>query len=145
MQKQRVAMGVLEKIKAKAKLEAVKFGHDYIGTEHMLLVLSRSKNPEVAKIFQDLDVDEEKILSNKLIVAKGEKIDITKLSLSGRARKVMEEAERIAETEGKEFCPRHLFIALVRDGDGVGALVLQEVLHLNKAELADRVQLALLY
>lgn len=134
---------VLREILEKANVGVV----GNIGTEHILLALFRCKDPEMDKIFQDLGINEEKIFSvnvmNSLI--DGGKIDIAKLSLSGRAKKIIEDAEKIAESESKEFCPRHLFIALIRDGDGVGALVLQEILHLNKVELADKVQLSLLY
>lgn len=107
--------------------EALRLGHDYIGTEHLLLGLIREGEGIAVEILRNLgcDLDEIKRAVEDAVRASGDTMTIGDIPLTKRAEKILKmaymEAERYkSDVTGTE----HLLLALVREREGVAAQVL---------------------
>ena len=115
---------------------ACEMGHFYIGSEHLLLGLIREGTGVAAKALSEAGVSEDAVIE-KIRAVNGEKpsIDLnTELSLTPRSKRILEysamEAKRLAHSYiGTE----HILMAIVRDGDGVAAQILNS-LGINPGE-----------
>lgn len=110
-----------------SKQEAIRLGHDYVGTEHLLLGLIREGEGIAIEILKNLncDPDELKAAIEDAVKAGGETMTMGDIPLTKRAQKVLKmalvEAERYKSTVvGTE----HLLLALVREKEGVAAQIL---------------------
>jgi len=108
--------------------EALRLGHDYIGTEHLLLGLIREGGGVAIEIMQNLDIelDELKKSIEDVVRSTGGTITMGNIPFTKRAERVL----RVAAAEADRFKSNvigteHLLLALLRDGDGVAAQVLQ--------------------
>jgi len=108
--------------------EALRLGHDYIGTEHLLLGLIREGGGVAIEIFQNLDMelDELKKAIEDVVRSTGGTITMGNIPFTKRAERVL----RVAAAEADRFKSNvigteHLLLALLRDGDGVAAQVMQ--------------------
>jgi len=111
-----------------AREEALRLGHDYIGTEHLLLGLIREGEGYAIEILRNLgcDLDEMKKAVEDAVKSTGDTMIIGDIPLTKRAEKILKlayvEAERYkSDITGTE----HLLLALVKEQDGVAAQVLQ--------------------
>jgi ATP-dependent Clp protease ATP-binding subunit ClpC len=102
-------------------------GHDYIGSEHILAGLAREKTGMASKVMAKANITDETIIEKiKQLVGTGEPYDKqSELSLTPRSKRILEisamEAQRLGHTYiGTE----HILMAVVRDGEGVGARIL---------------------
>jgi len=107
--------------------EALRLGHDYIGTEHLLLGLIREGEGIAVEILRNLgcDLDEVKKSVEDAVRTTGDTMTIGDIPLTKRAEKILKmaymEAERYkSDVTGTE----HLLLALVREREGVAAQVL---------------------
>lgn len=107
--------------------EALRLGHDYIGTEHLLLGLIREGEGIAVEILKNLgcDLDEVKKSVEDAVRTTGDTMTIGDIPLTKRAEKILKmaymEAERYKSgVTGTE----HLLMALVREREGVAAQVL---------------------
>jgi len=107
--------------------EALRLGHDYIGTEHLLLGLIREGEGIAIDILRNLgcDLDEVKKSVEDAVRTTGDTMTIGDIPLTKRAEKILKmaymEAERYkSDVTGTE----HLLLALVREREGVAAQVL---------------------
>ena len=107
--------------------EALRLGHDYIGTEHLLLGLIREGEGIAIEILRNLgcDLDEIKKAVEDAVRTTGDTMTIGDIPLTKRAEKILKmaymEAERYkSDVTGTE----HLLLALVREREGVAAQVL---------------------
>jgi ATP-dependent Clp protease ATP-binding subunit ClpC len=107
--------------------EALRLGHDYIGTEHLLLGLIREGEGIAIEILRNLgcDLDEIKKSVEDAVRTTGDTMTIGDIPLTKRAEKILKmaymEAERYkSNVTGTE----HLLLALVREREGVAAQVL---------------------
>src|SRR6267154_5357178 len=74
-----------------AQEEAQRFQHNYIGTEHLLLGLVRQGEGVAAKVLSNLGVDLNKVRNAvEHIIGRGDRIVLGEISLSPRAKKVIE-------------------------------------------------------
>ncbi|MDZ7331637.1 MAG: ATP-dependent Clp protease ATP-binding subunit [candidate division KSB1 bacterium] len=110
-----------------AREEALRLGHDYIGTEHLLLGLIREGEGVAIEILKNLgcDIDELKRSVEDAVRTTGDTMTIGDIPLTKRAEKILKmaymEAERYkSDVTGTE----HLLLALVREREGVAAQVL---------------------
>ena len=102
--------------------EAMRLGHDYIGTEHLLLGLLREGEGIAAEIMKNvgLDLDELRKAIEDTVRASGETATIGNIPFTKRAEKVLKmsyvEADRYkSDIIGTE----HLLLALAKEKDGV--------------------------
>ncbi len=108
--------------------EAIRLGHDYIGTEHLLLGLIREGGGVAIDILQNLDIDLDDLKKSieEAIRSTGGTITMGNIPFTKRAERVL----RVAAAEAERFKSNiigteHLLMALLRDAEGVAAQVLQ--------------------
>lgn len=107
--------------------EALRLGHDYIGTEHLLLGLIREGEGIGIEILKNLgcDLDELRKSIEDAIKTTGDTMTIGDIPLTKRAEKILKMAYMEAEKFRSDVTgTEHLLLALVREKDGVAAQVL---------------------
>ncbi|RKN65165.1 ATP-dependent protease ATP-binding subunit ClpC [Paenibacillus ginsengarvi] len=124
-----------QKVLALAQEEAVRLGHNNIGTEHILLGLIREGESIAAKALIALGLSLEKIQDEvESLIGRGQE-QPSNIAYTPRAKKVielsMDEARKLGHTYvGTE----HILLGLIREGEGVAARVLNNLgVSLNKA------------
>jgi ATP-dependent Clp protease ATP-binding subunit ClpC len=124
-----------QKVLSLAQEEAVRLGHNNIGTEHILLGLIREGEGIAAKALIALNLGLEKIQDEvESLIGRGQE-QPTNIAYTPRAKKVielsMDEARKLGHTYvGTE----HILLGLIREGEGVAARVLNNLgVSLNKA------------
>jgi len=129
--------------------EARRFNHEFIGTEHILLGLINDRSEVATGIRRRLDADLQKIrLDVEKIVQTGrggDQVVLSKLPYTPRAKKTIEFAVKAAgELDHTYVGPEHLFLGLLREPEGVAAIILNDagvvvddVLASIKRELAE--------
>ena len=129
------------RVLALAQEEATQLNHNYIGTEHILLGLIRESEGVAAKVLVNLKADTQKIRSAvEFIIGKGDKPTTGEIGLTPRAKKVIELAVDEARKQSHHYIgTEHLLIGLMREGDGIGANVL-ESLELSLDVIRDETQ-----
>ena len=121
----------VKEIISHSREEALKFGHDYIGTEHLLLGVLREPSSLAVRVLESLNID-----SKELSVAVGDSIDnntatlptsynIGNLPLTKQAEKVLKvtflEAKLLkSELIGSE----HILLSVLKHKDNLAARVL---------------------
>jgi carbon storage regulator CsrA len=141
------------KVMQLANQEAMRFKHEYIGTEHILLGLVREGSGVGANVLKNLDIDLVKIRREveTIIQAGPDMLTMGKLPQTPRAKKVIEYAIAEARNLNHHYVgTEHLLVGLVREEEGVAAQVLmnlglrlqdirEEVLNLLGAHLPQGV------
>ncbi|RKY81167.1 ATP-dependent Clp protease ATP-binding subunit, partial [candidate division KSB1 bacterium] len=109
--------------------EALRLGHDYIGTEHLLLGVIREGSGIAVEILQNLGIDLEELKKaiEDAVKSTGGTITMGNIPFTKRAERVL----RIAASEAQKFKQtvigtEHILLALSKDTDGVAANVLSE-------------------
>ncbi len=117
----------VQKVIRFSKEEAMRLGHEYIGTEHLLLGILKEGEGQAVKILKSLNIDLEK-LKQRLEEASGPAggmMTLGNLPLSKRAEKVL----KITYLEAKNFKSdiigtEHLLLSLLKEKEGLAAQVL---------------------
>ena len=112
-----------------AQEEALRFNHNYIGTEHLLLGLVREGEGVAAKVLANLGVELNKVRSAvEFIIGRGDRAVMGEIGLTPRAKKVIELAVDEARRLGHHYIgTEHLLLGLVREGEGIAAGVLESL------------------
>jgi ATP-dependent Clp protease ATP-binding subunit ClpC len=125
------------KVIALAREEAGRLGHDYIGTEHLLLGLIREGGGVAAAVLENLNVDLERVRLEveKLVVIGGGTLTLGEVPFTPRAKKVLELSVEEAQALSHNYIgTEHLLLGLIREGEGVAAKVLEMLgVKLDKA------------
>src|SRR5215831_4525100 len=111
-----------------AQEEARFLQHNYLGTEHLLLGLVREDEGLAATILKNHGVELVKLRKAiEFILGRGDCLVIGVISLTSRARRVIElaveEAHRLNHYIGTEY----LLSGLVQEGDGIAAGILESL------------------
>ncbi|TFB14755.1 ATP-dependent Clp protease ATP-binding subunit [Filobacillus milosensis] len=124
-----------QKVLALSQEEAIRLGHNNIGTEHILLGLVKEGEGIAAKALQSLNVTAEQIQQEvEQLIGRGQNTSQT-IHYTPRAKKVielsMDEARKLSHSYvGTE----HILLGLIREGEGVAARVFNNLgVSLNKA------------
>ncbi len=109
--------------------EAMRLGHDYIGTEHLLLGIIREGEGIAIKIFKNLGVDSSKIKKTVEDTVKqaGGTLTVGNIPLTKQAEKVL----KITYLEAKLFKSEvigteHLLLSILREDDNLAAQILHQ-------------------
>lgn len=124
-----------QKVLALAQEEAIRLGHNNIGTEHILLGLVREGEGIAAKALYGLGLGSEKIQKEvEALIGKGQEASQT-IHYTPRAKKVIELSMDEARKLGHSYVgTEHILLGLIREGEGVAARVLNNLgVSLNKA------------
>ena len=111
-----------------ATREAERFNHPYIGTEHLLLGLVALGEGVAVLILEEMGIslDDVRIAVERLVGVGGETKIRGELPYTPRTKKVLQLA--IAEAQAMnqpQAGTEHILLALIREGEGVAAQVLQ--------------------
>jgi ATP-dependent Clp protease ATP-binding subunit ClpC len=109
-----------------AQEEARDLGHNYIGTEHILLGLLRESDGVAAQALEALDIHLGAVRREvREIIGKGEEHPSGHIPFTPRAKKVLELSLREALQLGHNYIgTEHILLGLIREGEGVAAQVL---------------------
>jgi ATP-dependent Clp protease ATP-binding subunit ClpC len=124
-----------QKVLALAQEEAIRLGHNNIGTEHVLLGLIREGEGIAAKALLGLGLGPEKIQNEvETLIGKGQD-GVKTIHYTPRAKKVIELSMDEARKLGHSYVgTEHILLGLIREGEGVAARVLNNLgVSLNKA------------
>ncbi|WP_077623937.1 ATP-dependent protease ATP-binding subunit ClpC [Sediminibacillus massiliensis] len=124
-----------QKVLALSQEEAVRLGHNNIGTEHILLGLVSEGEGIAAKALSSLGLETEKIQEEvEQLIGRGQKVSQT-IHYTPRAKKVIELSMDEARKLGHSYVgTEHILLGLIREGEGVAARVLNNLgVSLNKA------------
>ena len=124
-----------QKVLALAQEEAIRLGHNNIGTEHILLGLVREGDGIAAKALYALGLGAEKIQKEvENLIGRGQEVAQT-IHYTPRAKKVIELSMDEARKLGHSYVgTEHILLGLIREGEGVAARVLNNLgVSLNKA------------
>lgn len=124
-----------QKVLALSQEEAVRLGHNNIGTEHVLLGLVREGEGIAAKALQSLGLEIPKIQEEvEKLIGVGEQ-PMQTIHYTPRAKKVVELSQDEARKLGHSYVgTEHILLGLIREGEGVAARVLNNLgVSLNKA------------
>ena len=113
-----------------ANLEAKRFNHEYIGTEHVLLGLVAEGSGVAANVLKNLDVDLPKVRLEveKLVPSGPDMVSEGKLPQTTLAKKVIEYSMEEARKLNHNYVgTEHLLLGLLREQEGVAAQVLMNL------------------
>ena len=109
--------------------EAIRLGHDYIGTEHLLLGIVREGEGVAVRVLRNLGCNLQKLkkVIETTVRAGGGTLTIGNLPLTKQAEKVL----RITYLEAKLYKSdvigtEHLLLSLLRDDDNIAAQILRD-------------------
>lgn len=125
-----------QKVLRLAQEEAIRMKHESIGTEHILLGLIREGGGIAAKALEAIEVDFETIEEGVgQLVGTGTKDVGPIVHYTPRAKKVIELSVDESRKLGHSYIgTEHILLALIREGEGIAARVLNNAgVSLNKA------------
>jgi len=109
--------------------EAIRLGHDYIGTEHLLLGIIREGEGIAVKILRNLGCDLFKLkkMVEDTVRSTGGTLTVGNIPLTKQAEKVL----KITYLEAKLYKSdvigtEHLLLSLLRDDENIAAQILQQ-------------------
>lgn len=111
---------------AYAREESLRLGHPYVGTEHILLGLVRTRGP-IDDIMRALALDRDRIRArvDESVRPGSERLDMGEMPYTSRAKKVLEFAMAEARDMRDGYVGvEHLFIGVLREEKGIAAQVL---------------------
>ncbi len=130
-----------QKVVSAAQSEARRLNHDYVGTEHLLLALVSLEDSVSARVLTNLDIDRKRVKNEiEKIVGTGDNVMlIGEIPFSPRSKKVLEYAVDEAQKMNHTFVgTEHILLGILREGDGVGARVL-ETLGANLNDVREEI------
>lgn len=110
-----------------AHREALRLGHEVIGTEHILLGLLSDGNGAVPQIISTFNVEPAALKREieGIIGAGTPRLDVVDLPMSPRAKLVIDLAMKEARRMGVNYIgTEHIFLGLLAEGDGMAAQVM---------------------
>ena len=110
-----------------AKEEAIRLGHSYVGSEHLLLGLLRENSGLSAKIFDiyDCDIKDVQSMIEDLIKTLGNTMTLGHLPLTRRAERILRNAFNEAAALGTGIADdEHLLLAILKESEGIAREVL---------------------
>ncbi len=105
---------------------SAQLGHGYVGSEHLLLGLSREGQGVAAKVLRSVELEPETIRSTiARLVGVGAPVPMPSQGLTPRCKKIIELAMAEAAGLGHRYVgTEHLLLGILREGDGVAVRVL---------------------
>ncbi|MBL8756564.1 MAG: ATP-dependent Clp protease ATP-binding subunit [Planctomycetes bacterium] len=119
-----------KKVMSFARQEAMKFNHEYIGTEHILLGLVQEGSGVAANVLKHMTIDLEKIRHEveKIVKTGPSMVTMGQLPFTPRAKKVLElSLEEASQLSHNYIGTEHLLLGLIRENEGIAAQVLMNL------------------
>ena len=115
-----------QRVLSLAQEAALELGHDYVGTEHVLIGLTKVKNGVAAKALEELGLVTEDIFEAvEQYVGRGNK-KATSIYMTPRVKHVLELAIQVANHMNHNYVgTEHILLGLLSDGSGVAVAILR--------------------
>ncbi|RGZ81582.1 ATP-dependent Clp protease ATP-binding subunit [Veillonella parvula] len=115
-----------QRVLSLAQEAALELGHDYVGTEHVLIGLTKVKNGVAAKALEELGLVTEDIFEAvEEHVGRGNK-KVTSIYMTPRVKHVLELAIQVANQMNHNYVgTEHILLGLLSDGSGVAVAILR--------------------
>ena len=129
------------KVMSLANQEALRFNHEYIGTEHILLGLVKEGSGVAANVLKNLNIDLQKIRQEveKIVQAGPDMVTMGKRPQTPRAKKVIEYSIEEARNLNHNYVgTEHLLLGLLREQEGIASQILMN-LGLNVEDAREEI------
>ena len=105
---------------------AMQMGHNYVGTEHLLLGLVREGTGVASRVLQNQGVTEEKVLKEiEDLIGKGETVGQQPLGFTPRTKKVLELSLKESRRMSHNYIgTEHLLLGIMKEGESVAVRIL---------------------
>ncbi len=113
-----------------AREEAIRLGHNFVGTEHLLLGLVREGDGLAVAILKKLNVNLTTLKGEveKIVSVGSQASPAGEVPFTPQAKKVLEYAISEARSMGHNYIgTEHLLLGLIREGEGIASLVLRDL------------------
>ncbi len=120
---------------------AAEFGHNYIGTEHILYGLVKEGSGVASQVLNLQEVTSEKVAEAiEVLIGRSDPIeDETTIGFTPRSKRVIENAFIEARKLSSEFIgTEHLLIGIMREGDSVAVRIMMD-LNVNPQKLYNEI------
>ncbi len=116
-------------ILANAREEALRFSHNYIGTEHLLLGMVSEVEGVAGAVLQNLGVELSRVRKAvEFIIGRGDRITLSEIGLTPRSKKILQLASEEAKRMNNAYVgTEHLLLGMVTEGEGIAAGVLSSL------------------
>ncbi len=108
---------------------AVELGHNYVGTEHILLGLVKEGTGVAARVLQAQGITEEKILREiDELIGRGDTVGDTPVGFTPRTKRVLELAFKEARRMGQGYIgTEHLLLGIMKEGESVAVRIMMDL------------------
>ena len=105
---------------------AMDFGHNYIGTEHLLYGLVKEGSGIASRVLQNQGVTSEQVEEQMdILVGRADEKEENILGFTPRTKRVIENAYRESRNLGSDFIgTEHILIGILREGDSVAVRII---------------------
>ncbi len=120
---------------------AIEFGHNYIGTEHILYGLVKEGNGVASQVLNMQGIKPENIVEEiEALIGRGDKSqNRVEIGFTPRSKRVIENAFIEARKLGSEFIgTEHLLMGIMREGDSVAVRIMID-LNVNPQKLYNEI------
>lgn len=118
-----------ERAIALAQESAAQMGHNYVGTEHLLLGLVREGGGIAARVLQSQGVTEEKV-SKEIdeLIGRGNETVSQSLGLTPRTKRVLELSFKESRRMGHSYIgTEHIILGIMREGESVAVRIITDL------------------
>lgn len=126
-----------------AQEAALELGHDYVGTEHVLIGLIKVKNGVAAKALNELGLSAETIIEDvEEHIGRGNK-KVSSVYMTPRVKHVLELAVEVANHMNHNYVgTEHILLGLLSDGGGVAVGILRNH-NIRANDIVDTIRMIL--
>jgi len=111
-----------------SKEEAIRLGHSYVGSEHLLLGVLKEDSGLAKKIIDIFDIDSHEMITmiEDMIKSSGGTMTLGHLPLTRRAERILRNAFNEASAHGESTADdEHLLLALLHETEGIASDILK--------------------
>ncbi|MFK7809696.1 MAG: Clp protease N-terminal domain-containing protein, partial [Saprospiraceae bacterium] len=122
----------VKKVISQSRDEAIRLGHDFIGTEHLLLGIIRDRQSLALKVLQSLDVNTKELKdtiedSVKRGFSPKASLNVGNLPLDKQAEKVLKVTFLEAKNmRNDEISPEHLVLSMLKNNENLACTILNQ-------------------
>lgn len=118
-----------EKAIALAQQSAMELGHNYVGTEHLLLGLVKEGTGVAANVLQSQGVTEDKVIKEiDGLIGKGDQPGQQPTGFTPRTKRVLELSFKESRRMGHSYIgTEHLLLGIMREGESVAVRILMDL------------------